>query len=82
MSQWSFLDTQERRRAFIAGWRARQAQIDAEAAVEAPARTLEELAEHYAFTPVRASPRLLAILGYDAPHAGVIGDDGDAEIYF
>jgi hypothetical protein len=83
MSQWSFMDTEERRRAFIAGWRARQAQIGVEVAGEPASRTPEELAEQYASTPVRASPRLLAALGYDAPHAGVMGpDDEGAEIDF
>ena len=43
---------------------------------------LSRLVGEYASEPVRASPRLLAILGFDAPHAGVIGEDEDAEIDF
>lgn len=53
-----------------------------EIVVKANEKHLANLAERYRADPVKASPRLLAILGYDAPHAGVIGDDEDVEIDF
>lgn len=52
-----------------------------ELAVRASEAHIADMAEQYAGAPVRASSRLLAILGYDAPRAEAIGDE-DAEIDF
>ena len=52
---------------------------DVAPAAKAKPPTLDELRQVYASNPVRASPCLLAALGYDAPGASGMPPDDDIE---